>query len=95
MGANVTEEKELIIFLFSTGVLFFVLVQRSQLRRLPAGTILLTWFYFFWAGWGFTVIEDLFWGTFFNYLEHFCYMVGSLLIAAWSWAVFGRRGRSS
>jgi hypothetical protein len=94
-GAGVTEEKEVIIFVFATGVLLFILVKRTQLRRIPAGAVLLAGFYSFWFGWGFTVIESLCWQTFFNYLEHVSYLAGSLLIATWSWLVFGKRARSS
>lgn len=89
-----TEEKEVIIFLFATGVLLFVLVKRGQLRRLPAGVFLLAGFYSFWAGWGFTVVESLCWPILFNYLEHISYLVGSILIAVWSWLAFGKRARS-
>lgn len=85
------QQNEIVMLIIGLGVLIFILGKRLQLKRFPSSNILVLGFYVLLAGWALTVIEGLFWGVLFNYLEHICYAIGSLLVAAWCWKVFGSR----
>lgn len=73
-------ENEVVMFILGLGVLAFILGNRSRLKRFPAFNILIPAFYLLLAGWGFTILEGLFWHDFFNLLEHGCYAFSSILL---------------
>lgn len=85
------QQNEVVMLILGIGVLIFILGKRSQLKRFPSSKILVLGFHVLLAGWVLTVMESLFWGVLLNYLEHICYTIGSLLVAAWCWKVFGSR----
>jgi len=85
-------ENEIVMLLIGVGVLIFILGSRRRLKSLPASNILIAGFYVLLASWIVTVLEGffgLFWEGILNYIEHACYAVGSVLVAVWSWKVFG------
>ena len=83
------QENEIVMLIIGLGVFIFVLGNRSQLKRIPYAELLLAGFYMLLAGWILTVVENVIWGEVLNYLEHMCYAVASVLLAAWCWKVFG------
>jgi len=85
------QENEVVTFLLGTGVLIFILASRSQLRRLPASRLHIAAFLTLLAGWGLTIVEGFFWRDFFNVVEHLCYAISSVLLAAWCWKVTRNR----
>ena len=84
------QENEIVMLLLGIGVLIFILGNRFQLRRLPSSSILITGFCILLVGWTLTVLEGFFWTELLNFIEHFCYAASSVLLATWSWKVFGR-----
>ncbi len=82
------QKNELFMLLLGGGVFIFVLKNRLMLSRLPAFGILISGFCVIFAGWILTVVETFFWKGFFNYLEHICYAVSSVLTAVWCLNVF-------
>jgi hypothetical protein len=86
------QENEIVMLIIGLGVFIFILGNRSQLKRIPHADWLLVGFHTLLAGWILTVAENVLWGEVLNYLEHICYAMASLLLAAWCWKVFrGKR----
>lgn len=83
------QENEIVMLILGLGVLIFVLGKRSQLKRFPSSGMLILGFYLLLAGWALTVLEGFFWEPFLNYLEHTCYAIGMVSVAAWCSKVFG------
>jgi hypothetical protein len=81
-------ENEIVMLILGLGVMIFILGNRLQLKRIPSADFLLLGFHILLAGWVLTVLEGFFWEELLNYLEHMCYSVGSMLLAAWCWKVF-------
>ena len=88
---KMVHENEVVMLLLGVGVLIFILTSRLRLKLLPASNILTAAFYVAFAGWVFTVLEGLLWEGLFNYLEHICYAVSSILLTCWCWKVFARK----
>lgn len=83
-------ENEIVMLLIGVGVLIFILGSRQRLKGLPASNILIAAFFMLLGSWILTVLEGFFWEELLNYIDHACYAVGSVLVAVWSWKVFGR-----
>ncbi len=83
------EEYELVVFLLALIVLFFTLINRERLRQLPASELMVLAFHLFLASWLLTNLENFFWPDALNLLEHLTQASGAILIAIWSWRVFG------
>jgi hypothetical protein len=84
-------ENEVIMLLLGVGVLIFILTSRLRLKQLPASNILTAAFYIALASWVSTVLEGLFLEGFFNYVEHICCAVGSILLAVWCRKAFSAK----
>ncbi len=82
------DHSEIITFLIGIGVLIFILVNYSELKRLPSAKILIAAFCVMLAGWTFTILEGFFWKNILNFAEHLSYAISSVLLAAWCWRVF-------
>ncbi len=78
-------EDELIGLIFATGIIIFILVKYPNFKKIYAYKMLLFAFYFVFAGFLTTVLEELFLNKTFNYLEHLCYVTSAILITIWSW----------
>jgi len=85
------QENEVIMLLLGIGVLIFVLRNRSVIQRIPGSRILIAGFFIQLAGWFLTVLEGFVLENLFNYFEHTCYAVSSLLLAFW--CLKARRGK--
>ncbi|MDF1534167.1 MAG: hypothetical protein P1P69_06665, partial [Methanosarcinaceae archaeon] len=81
--------------LLCMSVLFFILMNRLQIKRLPSSEIFVFGFYIFTLGRIFTVLEELFLEDILNLLEHAFYAVSSVLLLIWIWNVFGNKNRGS
>jgi len=86
------EQNEVVMLVLGIGVLIFVLGNYPQLKRFPSAKILVVGFCVLLAGWVLTVMEGFYLPGILNYLEHICYAVSTVLLAAWTWIVF-RKGR--
>ena len=87
------QENEIVSLLLCMSVLSFILINRSQIKRLPSSGIFVYGFYIFTLSRIFTVLEGFFLEDFFNVLEHACYATSSLLLLIWVWNVFGKNER--
>lgn len=88
------QENEVLMFLIGLGVLVFILSNRSRLKAIPASKILFAGFLVLFTGWIVTNAEHLLLPNILNYTEHICYAVSSVLVAAWCWKVFSRKGEA-
>ena len=85
---------EILSLLLFTGVLAFLVWNGRKLRRLPASSTLIAGFSVLLMGRILTVLEGFFWKDVLNVVEHACYAGSALLVAAWFWRVFGKRGQA-
>lgn len=85
------QENEVILLILGIGVLIFIVGNRFRLKKLPASKILISGFLSFFTGWILTVLEGFLWGKFLNFMEHICFIGGSVLVAVWCWKVFVRK----
>jgi len=85
------QQNEIVMLLLGIGVLVFIIGNRQQLKRLPFSSILITGFCILLAGWILTVLEGFFFKATLNLFEHLCYAASSILVATWSWKVFGAK----
>jgi hypothetical protein len=90
----VIQENEIVMLILGGGVFIFTLVYQMRIKRIPEWQILVSGFYFLFAGWVLTVIESFFWENPLNYLEHLSYACSSTLMAVWCWRVIfgGKKG---
>jgi hypothetical protein len=88
------EENEFIVFLLGLGAVIFSQANRSRLRHAPSPGILLAGFYVLVAGSLLATLEGFFLQDALNFLEHVCYAISAILMAAWCWKTFGRREAS-
>ena len=87
------QENEIVSVLLCMGVLYFILMNRLQLKRLPSSNIVVSGFLIYMLGRIFTVLEGLFLGDILNLLEHACYAISSVLLLIWLWYVFKKNER--
>lgn len=78
-------EYELVVLILAIGILIFIFGKRSNFKRIYDYKTLLGAFYFLFIGFLATVLESFFFNTTFNYLEHVCYVISSILILIWCW----------
>ncbi len=84
------QQNEVILLLLGIGVLIFLMANRGRLHRLPASRMILLAFYVLLGGWLLTNLEAFLLPELFNLIEHLCYAASGVLLAVWSWKVFGR-----
>ena len=78
-------ENEILVLLLGSVVLGFILLYRKDVQRLPASSFLLAAYLAAWIAWAATVVEHLFFYTFFNVLEHVGYCANGVLLLIWCW----------
>ena len=76
-------EDEIVMLVLGIGVLFFIVVNYSQLKRYPSINTLIAGFCFTLLGWLFTIIEGFMLENVLNLVEHGCYLASAVCIAAW------------
>jgi len=85
------QESEVIVFLVSLGCLIFIHMNIQRLMVMPHWRLFLASFYVLLVGLGLTILEGFIWGEILNLLEHICYAGNAILLAMWTWHVFGKR----
>ncbi len=78
---------EIVMFVLGLGGMAFVWGNTSRIRRIRYWPILVSGFCVLFAAWTLTILEAFFWPEIFNFLEHICYALSSLLVALWCWKV--------
>ncbi len=76
---------ELAMAVLALGVLVFVIKYFSQLKEIRGWKILLSSYIAFIFACFFTLIEEFYAHDLNNFIEHSCYMIGSILFALWCW----------
>ena len=85
-------DNEVVMLILGSGVLYFVLYNYKQIKRIYEWKWLFSAFCFIMAGWFFTVIEGFFLARAFNILEHSSYMISAIILAVWCIKVsYGRK----
>ena len=87
------QENEIVSVLLCMGVLYFILMNRSQIKRLPSSEIFVSGFFVYMFGRIVTVLEGLFFEDIFNMFEHAFYAISSVLLLIWLWNVFKKNER--
>lgn len=87
------QENEIVSVLLCMGVLYFILMNRLQIKRLPSSNIFVSGFFVYMLGRILTVLEGLFLEDILNMLEHACYAISSVLLLIWLWNVFKKNKR--
>lgn len=82
-------ENEILVLLFGSAILIFILLFREQLQRLPSAAWLIASFFCAWLAWLATVLEHLWSPTLFNLIEHLGYALNGIFLLVWCW--FGLR----
>jgi len=85
-------EDEILMLVLGLGVLTFMLLNYSNLKRIVLFKLLAISFCMFVAGCILTVLEGFFWEDALNFLEHTSYAAGAIFMAIWFWRVFGKAG---
>ena len=81
------QEDEVIMFTLGLGILFFILVNRFQMKRIPEHKLLLSAYTIVLLAWILTILEGFFLGRLLNFFEHACYAVSGSVMALWCWKV--------
>ncbi len=87
------QENEIVSVLLCMGVLYFILMNRLQIKRLPSSNIFVSGFFVYMLGRILAVLEGLFLEDILNMLEHACYAISSVLLLIWLWNVFKKNKR--
>lgn len=85
------QENELVMLIIGIGVLVFIAGNYSRFKKLPESKILIAGFLSLFTGWVLTVLEGFFWEEFLNFMQHICYIGGSVLVSIWCWKIFIRK----
>jgi hypothetical protein len=83
-------ENEIVMLLLGIIIFFFILRNKSQIRRIYTWKILITSYFLLLAGWIFTILEGFILETALNMLEHVSYTLSAILLAIWCWKVMYR-----
>ncbi len=76
-------ENEILVLIFSTFVMAVGLFYTKMFRSLAYFPILQASFIALWCAWLATNLEHFFYPSIFNALEHFGYLINSLLFFSW------------
>ncbi len=87
------QENEIVSVLLCMGVLYFILMNRLQIKRLPSSNIFVSGFFVYMLGRILTVLEGLFFEDILNIFEHALYAISSVLLLIWLWNVFKKNER--
>lgn len=82
------QENEIIMLVLGLGVLVFMLVNYSAIKRIISFSLLTAAFYVLIVGWTMTILEAFFWQSVLNFLEHISYALSAVMVAVWFWRVF-------
>jgi hypothetical protein len=83
-------ENEIVMLLLGIIIFFFILRNKTQIRRIYAWRLLITSYFLLLAGWIFTIVEGFVLETALNMIEHLSYTISAILLAFWCWKVMYR-----
>jgi len=81
-------ENEVLMLILGTGVLIFIILNITQIRRIGYYSLLLVSFCFLLFAWFATVIEGFLAEKYFNFSEHISYLISSIIFVIWSFKAF-------
>ena len=76
-------ENEVLSFLLTLGIFSFILANLRRVRGLPGSAYLLDGILSYLAALIFSLLEGFIWAEGLNILEHLCYLICGLFLAAW------------
>ena len=82
------DEGKIVIWFIGVGYLLFLVINRKQLEYLPRNTLFLSGYYVLFVGWSFDILEAFVFKELFNFIQHICFSVSSIIVAIWCWLVF-------
>ena len=91
----VIQENEVVTLLLSVGVAIFIAQNRSSLASLPHHRLVVGSFLTLLVAHILTILEGFWCGEILNFVEHICYSLSVLQLAAWAWLVMGKGVRES
>ena len=80
-------EQEFVSWILATGILLFMLYRRYDYKSMPKPYLVFSSFVLFYSGWTLTMLEGFLLPDTLNFIEHSCYMLGSLTLAVWCWDI--------
>ena len=83
------------VLLLAVGVVVFIVFQRETLRSVPNWPMLFASFILLFASLAFSVIEDLFWKTLIDSIQHLCSGLSGVCMAIWCKLTFASREAAS
>ena len=84
-------ESKILEILIALGVLIFILINHSRIKKIPNSNILLSAFSFLFFNNIFAILEELFLGDLLNIIQHSCLAISSILLTIWCLIVFTKR----
>lgn len=81
-------ENEILVWMLGSIVLGFLVMYRTELRRLPASGWLFAAYVAAWLAWSATNLEHVLLYRFFNIAEHMAYALNGVLLLCWCWFAF-------
>lgn len=79
------QENEVVMLLLGIAVLFFIVLNTKQVKRIYAWNVLVFSYLCMLSGWIFTILEGFFLEYYLNILEHVSYFISSVILAFWCW----------
>jgi len=78
-------ENEVVMLLLGFAILFFIVSNTKQIRRIYAWNILVFSYLCMLTGWILTILEGFFLEFYLNILEHVSYTLSAGILAFWCW----------
>jgi len=87
------EIDKIIVLILGIGISFFIYISHRYLKQVPYIRILYTSFAVLLAAFVFTILEGFYLETFFNLLEHLCYLLSTTILFIWCYLVLVKSER--
>jgi hypothetical protein len=81
------QENEVLMLILGIGVLIYIILNISQIRRIKSHNILLAAYFLLLSAWLSTVLEGFIAEKYFNFMEHICYAASIVLTIIWSLSI--------
>ena len=88
----ILRESEIVPIVICGGILLFILLNYSRIRRIPESNLLVAGFCMLAATKIFGVLEEFFWEDLLNLFQHSCFAGSVALLTVWCWMI-SRKGR--
>lgn len=77
------KENEVVMLILGIGVLFLILMNIQQVKKIRFWILLSLSYFLLLMGWLFTVVEGFIFESLLNYLEHISYFASAVLMTIW------------